>query len=75
MTMGDEVFLGDLARDKVTGLAGICVARIAYLDGSQQAQIQPKELHEGKPIEALWFAQNRLEVVEKDAFKTQFNGG
>lgn len=60
--------LGDLVRDRLTGFTGIAIGRTDWLYGCSRIGIEPKELDkEGKPREASWFDEQRVEVVERRA--------
>lgn len=52
--------LGTTATDSITGASGVAIARCEYLYGCVQVQIQPKETKDGKPIDTLWFDEQRL---------------
>lgn len=56
--------LGDKARDKITGLQGIAIARHDYLHGCTRWSIQPIELKDGKPVDYSTFDEPQLEVIE-----------
>ncbi len=56
-----EVKLGDVAKDKITGLSGVVVGITHWLNGCTRATVQPQELKDGKPIEAQWFDVQQLE--------------
>lgn len=58
------VNLGDRVKDTVTGLVGIVVAKIRYLQGCDRISVQPQELKDGKPVEPSWFDEPQLEVVK-----------
>ena len=55
--------VGDLIRDTITGFEGIAIARTDWLNGCVRFLIQPKMLHEGKPVEAQSFDQEQCELV------------
>lgn len=55
--------LGDLARDTVTGFTGVVICRADWLNGCIRMTLQPRELKDGKPIDALTFDVEQLEVV------------
>jgi len=63
------VCLGDKVKDVVTGLTGIAVAKTHYLQGCDRIAVQPQELKDGKPVEASWFDEPQLEVVEYSTIK------
>lgn len=59
--------LGDLVRDRVTGFAGIVMCRTDWLNGCIRIGVQPRELKDGKPIDALTFDVEQLLLVESGA--------
>jgi hypothetical protein len=58
-----EIKLGDKVKDKLSDFKGTVVARAEYLYGCVWLCVIPKELHEGKPVEDVWFDDRRLEVI------------
>lgn len=60
MTIG----LGDKAKDTITGLTGIVVARHEYLNGCVRLSVQPNEVKDGKPVESSAFDIEQMELVE-----------
>ena len=42
--------LGDLVKDIISGFEGIVVADTQWLNGRRRLILQPRGLHEGKPI-------------------------
>jgi hypothetical protein len=67
--------LGDKVKDVVTGLTGIAVAKTHYLQGCTRIGVQPQELKDGKPVEASWFDEPQLEVVEAGVVKPRSEEG
>lgn len=59
--------LGSKVRDKYTGFTGTAISRTEWLYGCARIAIEPTELHEGKPIEAHYFDEQRVELVEEQA--------
>ena len=57
--------LGDKAKDTMTGFKGIVIAITDWLHGCKRITIQPTELHEGKPIDALSFDEPQVIVTKK----------
>lgn len=53
--------LGAKVTDSITGFTGIATARTEYLYGCVRVSVEPTELHEGKPVEAQYFDEQRLE--------------
>ncbi len=60
------VKLGDKARDKITGFEGTVIAQHLYLNGCHRLSIQPNELKDGKPIEAVTFDVEQIDLVQAD---------
>lgn len=56
--------IGKLVKDKVTGLTGIVTGRTTWLNGCARVIVQSRDLHDGKPIDAQWFDQPQVVVVE-----------
>jgi len=66
--------LGDVAKDRVTGFEGVTVARIEYLNGCIQYQLQPAGLGEkGLPREAQ--VQERLPKYRLGKTDAPLQGG
>ncbi len=65
--MEPTVKLGDKARDTITGFQGIVVAITEWLNGCIRITIQPQELREGKPIDAVTFDVEQVSVVTEQA--------
>lgn len=64
-----KIEVGDTARDSITGFEGVAIARTEWLNGCARIMIQPKALHEGKPVEAQCFDEMQVELVEQKGFK------
>jgi hypothetical protein len=58
------VKLGSKVRDGITGFSGIATGRTEWLYGCARVAIEPQELKDGKPIDACWFDEQRIEVLE-----------
>lgn len=58
--------LGSTVRDVYSKFEGIAIARTEWLYGCSRILIEPEALHDGKPIENVWFDEQRVEVI-KDA--------
>lgn len=59
----DEINVGDVVRDTVTGFEGIAVAITKWLHGCMRITVQPQKLHDGKPIEPQTFDAPQLVLV------------
>jgi hypothetical protein len=57
--------LGSMVRDTLTGFKGMATARTEWLYGCARIGIEPTELKDGKPIDAQWFDEQRVEVIEE----------
>lgn len=56
--------LGTRARDKMTGIDGILIAKTTWLDRSDEAAIQRDGVdHDGAPWQVHWFPWSRLEYL------------
>ena len=71
----DKVGLGDVVRDTITGFEGVVCAKTEWLNGCVRVQVQPKQLREGKPIEAHTFDIEQLELVKIGGRKSRPTGG
>lgn len=58
------VRLGSRVRDLITGLTGIAIARTEWLYGCARVVVEPTELRDGKPMDAVWFDEQRVEEIE-----------
>jgi hypothetical protein len=55
--------LGWKVRDIVTGYSGIITSRSQWLTGCNTYGILQQELKDFKPVEAQWFDETRLEII------------
>ena len=62
--------IGDKVKDTVTGLEGMVVAKIIYMNGCIQYEIQPKGLKDGKIIKSAWIDEGQL-IVKKETKKKE----
>jgi hypothetical protein len=62
----NTVKLGDLAKDVVTGYTGAVTAMTTHLHNCRRFALQPRELADGKPQDALWFDEPQVEFIEAD---------
>lgn len=65
--MGEEIYLGDMVKDLVTGLQGIAAARCEHMNGCVQWELAPKrpEGHESDDCR-IWVDERQLQVTESD---------
>jgi hypothetical protein len=57
--------LGSKVKDVLTGFTGRATARVEYEYGCARIFIEPGEMKDGKPIEGIYFDEQRVEVVEE----------
>ena len=57
--------LGDRVRDKISGLEGLCTARVVYIDNPPGIRITPHVADDGKPVADRWVPESRIEVIAK----------
>lgn len=58
-----EVQLGDVVRDSITTFEGVAIGITDWLNGCRRIIVQPRALHEGKPVEAINFDEPQLIMV------------
>jgi hypothetical protein len=63
--MSEQIDLGDVARDVITGFEGVVVSRHEYLHGCARLSIQPRALHEGTPVETQTFDEPQLALISR----------
>lgn len=62
-----EFNLGDEVRDTITGLEGIVVARIEYLNGCKQYEVQPEGVQDnGKIKKHSWIDEPQLKLINSN---------
>ena len=66
------VNLGDRARDKITGFVGIVVGRTEWLYGCQRLALKSEELKDGKTLDAEWFDEPQVELVDAAAVRPEW---
>jgi len=57
--------LGIKVKDQITGFSGVVTGRAEHITGCNTYGVIPKVGKDGKIIEANWFDENRLEVIDK----------
>lgn len=70
--------LGSKVRDKITGLEGIAVSRIEFLNGCIQYELMPKCKNKNEPVkEGVFLDEAILEIipVKRKVIKKQDTGG
>jgi len=59
--------LGESYKDLITGFTGIATAKIQYMTGCEQTAIKPRDLKDGKPMDEVWFDDQKLVPSGLDA--------
>lgn len=67
--------LGQRARDKVTGMTGVLIARAQHLNGCERWLLQPILDKDGKMLEAYWFDEVQLEPMDQVIQHTEVKTG
>ena len=67
--------LGTKVKDMITGFEGVAVARIVYLNGCVQIQVQSKKLKDSKIIKAEWIDEPQLICKDKVRAKSDKDPG
>lgn len=68
--------IGMTARDKYTGFTGLVTGKVEYLTGCTQFLLQPYGLDkDGKPMEAIWMDQDRVEAITAEEMEVGSPGG
>lgn len=71
--------LGKMGRDKVTGFAGVIIARVEYLFGCNQYGIAPKVDKDGNVKSAEFFDEGRIEItgegISPESVQVEKKGG
>lgn len=60
-----NVELGDLVRDRISGLEGVAVSVAEYLYNMDSIGVRPQDLRDGKPAETIFIDRFYLEIVKK----------
>lgn len=60
------VELGQKVRDRITGVEGIATARTEWLYGCTRILVQPQEVKDGKPAEAMYVDEPQCEILGQD---------
>lgn len=61
--MRPNILVGDVVRDTISGFEGVAVAKTQWLNGCVRITIQPRALHDGKPVDNYTFDVEQLELT------------
>lgn len=68
--------LGSTVKDKITGYKGIAIGRTEWLNGCVRIGIQLQKVDkDGKPVEAQWFDEDQVIVLDQKYFEKQRQSG
>lgn len=71
----EDLQLGDLAKDKVSGYTGVIIARTLWLYGCERFVLQSREMKDGKPVESCSFDGPQLELVKTGILEAKNDTG
>lgn len=63
--MKDNMRLGQLMKDYITGFTGIAIARLESMDGSVKYLLRPQKEKTSTLIEAEYFDQRTIKILDK----------
>lgn len=70
MAQPNEIQLGDLARDQLTGFQGVVVGITSWINCCRHIGIKLESLDkDGKPREAMWFDEPQVRLVTRGHFQ------
>ena len=72
--MSKTIKMGQRVTEKVSGYAGIVVAKTEWIYGCVRFAVQAEGLHEGNPREAQWFDEGELASEPKSKGGPPRNG-
>lgn len=67
--MSKKIELGTVVKDRITGFSGVAIARTLWLFGCDRILVQPKDVKDGKIVEAQAFDEMQLELVDEPMFE------
>ncbi len=73
--MAKQIKLGTKIKDRITGLEGIAIAKIEYLNGCVQYSIKPKLDKDGKVQEGEWVDSQQIAVVGEKVLEVKKASG
>lgn len=64
-----RVELGDRAKDRITEFEGVITCITTWLNGCVRVGIQSEKLKDGKPLDAEYFDEVQVEILESGYIK------
>ena len=59
-----KILCGMKVKDTLTNLKGVVIGRAEWLHECTTIGVKPRELHEGKVVEAIWIPEARCEQMD-----------
>ena len=63
--------LGSKVKDRISGVAGIAVSRIEFINGCTQYGVQAKIMKDGKVPDTVYVDEKQLDVLEQKKVKVK----
>ena len=60
----DVIVLGNTYKDSITDFEGVAISITKFLSSSQRVSLQPKKLHDGKPVDPQYFDAHQVNEVK-----------
>jgi len=68
-----RIKLGDKVKDKHSKFKGTVIGVSEFLYGCTRIGVKSSDLHEGSPIESVWFDEPQLDLIKKKVAKRASN--
>lgn len=59
--------LGSTVKDRISGFEGTVIGEAQYLYAMETVLVQPPGLNDCKPMDAVWFVTERVEVLKRES--------
>jgi len=66
---------GDSVKDSITGFYGLIIGRTQWLHNCNTYCVKSRELKDGKPMDAQWFDEPQLELIEEKVMEEKNDTG
>lgn len=75
MAADNEIELGDVVKDTITGFKGVAIGVTKWLHGCRRITVQPEAMKDGKPLETATFDEPQLLVIARKKHETTARTG
>lgn len=75
MADANDVELGDIVRDTITGFKGVAIGITKWLHGCRRITVQPEGMKDGKPMEPSTFDEPQVEILKRAKHPTTAKTG